>query len=215
MRGQQAQRVKFSPHFLRELTKWLNTLRQAGPLPEESGGFLFGAAGKADCVIQAFEIVSFKDQAARAWQLSLSQQRRSEDYSAVNWLDLLGWFSLRPYSNGGLLPSDVQFHSRYFPDSSKLALIFHSATEQVLSAELYTQPVGSTLETGEPARMSVQFAVSPDETPAVTRPKLPDETFLHVYDVARALDRARKWDELKERMPWLRHFDRFRNILCT
>jgi hypothetical protein len=41
-------------------------------------------------------------------------------------------------AGGGLLLSDTEFHSRYLPNSSKLAAVFHSWIRERITADLYT-----------------------------------------------------------------------------
>lgn len=116
---------------------------------ELRAGLLFGAAGPQDSVIQSFRGLPPRSSGSHNLQnyhLALEDLRlATETEPELSWLDSLGWFCLCPQSAGELTPVDVAFHNADFPDSGKLAVIFHSPSEDSIAAELYTNLPNSPL----------------------------------------------------------------------
>ena len=212
--------VQFSVRFLKQFSERL----QNSSLPNSAsqnlfGGLLFGAAGRTDSTVQYFQswgldISAAQDRSAAEWNRAFGywmSQRRTDPELA--WLDLLGWFTVRPASTGELLPPDVDFHNTHFKNQNSLAVIFHSASKELIAADLYTTVPNSRLHPNTHRKISLHLALSsspsgPQEP--VIQPKFQDDFFLKAYEIAHALDRAERKAKWKEnvrslaRLDWLR-----------
>ncbi len=124
--------IDFSKHFLHNFGGWLSDLLNPANRAPELIGLLFGARGLTDSVIQDFQVLTDSrtpdsTSLQPTWNKAFeSWQSRSVFDSELTWLDLLGWFCLRPSSTGELRNSDIEFHNTYFPNPGTLAAVFHS-----------------------------------------------------------------------------------------
>ncbi len=202
--------VTFAPRFLREFTQWVRKLGPDALADTQFLGFLFGVAGSPEFIVQAFRpagVLAFSVSSDHEWQMAFhewSHRATSEPESA--WLDILGWFSLRPQSSGELLASDVRLHNAHFSGSDKLAVIFHPHSDDTIAVDLYTNLPGSPLHVEDNLHVALRFSTDPATDTPIIRPKIPDQSFLRAYEIAGALDRAERWRNWKEKLHWLSRF---------
>jgi len=210
------QRIRFSPRFLHNFSAWLHTLPQ--PLSSETLGLLFGATLSSESVVQSFHVLQLPastDHSMQRWQAAFDcWQDKASSAQEYTWLDLLGWFVLRPQSAGDLLPSDVAFHNTRFSSQNKVAVILRHIDETWLAADLYCSLPNSPLHIENHRRVSLRLSIDPHSTAPIIRPQIHDEAFLRAYQIAASLDRAERWQEwglrwqdFKDRVRYLTHFD--------
>jgi hypothetical protein len=168
-----------------------------------------GVDGPKETIIQGFRPLltgSPHLTTQQHWDLALKRWR-SATKSETAWLDLLGWFCLRPLATGKLFASDIEFHNTNFPDPSALAVIFHSADEKTVAVELYTSLPDSPLHSEKHRRISLRLSVGIEGLPPVIRPKVQDRAFLRAYEIAGAIERAERPQQWRERLHRFTHFE--------
>jgi hypothetical protein len=192
-----AQTVKFSPHFRRLFSEWLRH-GAADPVLPIPFGILLGATLGKTCIIQSFHDFShFKT--ASNWDTAFENWcRNSAIEPEMTWLDVLGWFCVRPESTGEIQPSDVHFHNAHFAATAALAVIFHSPSHDKIAAELYSGVPGSPLDISKHRCVWVDIETSGSDVTFNAGAKLGDQRFLQAYQLGFALDDAERRAERKE-----------------
>ena len=173
--------VRLAPSFVNPLL----AMPAGDKLPTAGvDGLLFGVSDATSVHVLKTHPCSFKPLLEHAEEKRVLQTAFDAAHKdpELKELSLLGWYGMR--QSGGLLETDIEFHSRHFPHPGDLAIIIRPHLANEIICELYSRSIEGVLSEDSHRWGAVRLARNAKleaSTEVIMRAQMRDDFFLRAY----------------------------------